>query len=92
MGRWSAVITSTLSSFVALAECDISSEEAVAAAVAATVDCFGRLDVLVNCAAAFVFGDVEETTVEMWNKVLQVNVIGTDVPGRVGWWWWWWWL
>lgn len=37
---------------------------------------FGTLDILVNDAAAFVFGNIEEVTPEDWQKVLGVNVIG----------------
>lgn len=37
---------------------------------------FGTLDILVNDAAAFVFGSIEEVTQEDWQKVLGVNVIG----------------
>lgn len=37
---------------------------------------FGGIDILVNNAAAFVFGSIEETSAEDWAKVFGVNVIG----------------
>jgi NAD(P)-dependent dehydrogenase (short-subunit alcohol dehydrogenase family) len=44
--------------------------------VARTTDLFGGVDILVNNAAAFVFGRVEEVTPEDWARVFGVNVIG----------------
>jgi len=55
---------------------DIADREAVAAAVAAAFPA-GTLDVLVNNAAAFVFGDVASVSVAAWRHVLDVNVMGT---------------
>ena len=49
---------------------DMSSEDAVKASVAAvTAWSGGRLDILVNNAAAFVFGEVEDVTSDQWDKV-----------------------
>ena len=44
--------------------------------VDASVRAFGRIDVLVNDAAAFVFGRIEDVTAEDWERVLSVNLIG----------------
>ncbi len=44
--------------------------------VAAAKEAFGRVDILVNNAAAFVFGKVEDVTREDWDRVFSVNVIG----------------
>ena len=55
---------------------DTASREAAEAAVARTLEAFGRLDILVNNAAAFVFGGIEEITEADWQKVLGVNVVG----------------
>ena len=44
--------------------------------VARTKEAFGGLDILVNNAAVFVFGRVEEVTPEDWARVFGVNVIG----------------
>ena len=55
---------------------DTSDAVAVAHTVEATVAAFGPVNVLVNNAAAFVFGRVEEASAEDWAKVLGVNVLG----------------
>ena len=55
---------------------DTSDDDSVKAMVAATVERFGRVNVLVNNAAAFVFGNVEQVTAKDWEKVFGVNVIG----------------
>ena len=61
-------------------QADISDESAVQAMIAATVDRFGRLDVLVNNAGTthFIeFPDLEALTEEVWNDILSVNLKGT---------------
>jgi NAD(P)-dependent dehydrogenase (short-subunit alcohol dehydrogenase family) len=55
---------------------DTSDEGSVKAMVAAAVERYGGVNVLVNNAAAFVFGTVEEVTAKDWEKVFGVNVIG----------------
>jgi NAD(P)-dependent dehydrogenase (short-subunit alcohol dehydrogenase family) len=55
---------------------DVSREDQVVRLVKRAVRAFGKLDVLVNNAAAFVFGRVEEATLEDWNRVLGTNVLG----------------
>lgn len=55
---------------------DVTDSAATLEAVAATKAAFGRLDILVNNAAAFVFGKVEDVTRADWDKVFGVNVIG----------------
>ncbi len=37
---------------------------------------YGRIDILVNCAAVFVLKGID-ATVEEWRKILDVNVMGT---------------
>ena len=54
---------------------DISVEGDVSEAIRRTEAEFGRLDVLVNNAAAFVFGSYEATQAD-WERVLSVNVMG----------------
>ena len=59
---------------------DISDESAVKAMVAATIDRFGRLDVLVNNAGTthFIpFPDLDALTEEVWNDIFGVNLKGT---------------
>ncbi len=55
---------------------DTSDAASVQSAVEATVAEFGTVNVLVNNAAAFVFGTVETITNEDWERVFGVNVIG----------------
>ena len=57
-------------------ETDVSREADVEALVEATVSAYGTVDVLVNDAAAFVFGLVEDVTDDDWQRVFGVNVIG----------------
>ncbi len=55
---------------------DTSDSASVKAAVDATVAEFGAINVLVNNAAAFVFGTVETVTNDDWQRVFGTNVIG----------------
>jgi NAD(P)-dependent dehydrogenase (short-subunit alcohol dehydrogenase family) len=55
---------------------DVSQEDQVKRLIRRAVQAFGKLDILVNNAAAFVFGRVEEATLEDWNRVLGTNVLG----------------
>ena len=57
-------------------ETDVSDEAQVASLVDATVEKYGGINVLVNDAAAFVFGKVEDVTPDQWERVLGVNVLG----------------
>lgn len=55
---------------------DITSESDWQRVVDTTVKHFGRLDVLVNNAAILALGSIEDTTLELWRKVLAVNADG----------------
>lgn len=55
---------------------DVSKEVDVRAMVEATAGRFGAVNILVNNAAAFVFGKVEEIKDADWQRVFGVNVIG----------------
>jgi len=59
------------------AHTDISDEHSVANMVPAALQAFGGIDILVNNAAAFVFGTVESATDADWQRVMSVNVFGT---------------
>jgi 3alpha(or 20beta)-hydroxysteroid dehydrogenase len=56
---------------------DVSSEQDWARVVAATLTAFGRLDVLVNNAAIYRVGPIEEERLDDFNRVLAVNLTGT---------------
>jgi NAD(P)-dependent dehydrogenase (short-subunit alcohol dehydrogenase family) len=55
---------------------NIAVEEEVKNMSTAAISALGRINILVNNAAAFVFGKVEEVSSEDWAKVLNTNVIG----------------
>jgi 3-oxoacyl-[acyl-carrier protein] reductase len=59
--------------------CDVADEPTVVAAVAAAVDRFGGIDVLINNAARHLMAwsrPVTEVTTAQWRDILDVNVLG----------------
>ena len=58
---------------------DVADPEVAAGAVAAVAERFGRLDVLVNDAAAYPDATILEMPVEDWRRVFEVNVTGAFV-------------
>lgn len=65
------------------ARLDVTSESEWEAAVAATVDAYGRLDVLVNSAGIHALYDVEHTSEKDWERVLTVHAKGSFLGTRV---------
>ena len=61
---------------------DVTDAESCAAAVQATVDAFGGLDVLVNNAGVVDSGPLEEFGAEQWDKVFAVNTKGVFLMTR----------
>ncbi len=59
-----------------VAECDVSNEEQVKAAIALTIEHYGQLDLLVNNAGIGVYKSVLDATSEEWDKCLAVNLKG----------------
>jgi len=57
-------------------QCDVRSQENVAAAVAAVVEQFGRLDILVNNAGTFETAVLQSITVEQWDNIFATNTRG----------------
>jgi NAD(P)-dependent dehydrogenase (short-subunit alcohol dehydrogenase family) len=56
--------------------CDVASEASVAALAAAAQSAVGPIDVLVNNAGVAFLGSFEETPIEQWRRILDVNVLG----------------
>jgi 3-oxoacyl-[acyl-carrier protein] reductase len=59
--------------------CDITDEAAIQALVAAVVQRFGRLDILVNDAAynySVPYAELDKLTAEVWDKIMAVNLTG----------------
>jgi 3-oxoacyl-[acyl-carrier protein] reductase len=52
---------------------DLSRESDIVALVRDTVERFGRLDIVVNNAGIGIFGPLEKTTAEEWDRIMAVN-------------------
>jgi NAD(P)-dependent dehydrogenase (short-subunit alcohol dehydrogenase family) len=61
---------------------DVADEADAAAVVAATVERFGKIDVLFNNAGISGVGNLEETTLDAWERVMRVNARGVFVMSR----------
>jgi NAD(P)-dependent dehydrogenase (short-subunit alcohol dehydrogenase family) len=69
-------LASTARIAVSCVRADVSKSADTVAAVAHTIDTFGALDTLVNCAGIVVRKSVLDTTDEEWDRVLAVNLKG----------------
>ncbi|RKO19966.1 SDR family oxidoreductase [Pseudarthrobacter phenanthrenivorans] len=58
------------------AACDVSDNHSVEAAIAAVVEEFGQIDVLVNNAGVGAQGSVADNSDEEWHRVFDINVLG----------------
>jgi NAD(P)-dependent dehydrogenase (short-subunit alcohol dehydrogenase family) len=61
---------------------DVSSEEAVDGFAAQVRERFGRVDVLVNNAGISLIEPAEETTLDQWRRVIDVNLTGPFLLSR----------
>lgn len=62
--------------------CDITDSEAVKSAVRATIDRFGRVDILINNAGTGAVANAEDITDEQFKHELDVDLFGTFVCAR----------
>ena len=61
---------------------DVTSEEDWQRAVEAAVARFGKLDILVNNAGIFRRAPLEETPLDLWNQVMEINATGVFLGTR----------
>lgn len=61
---------------------DVSRETDVADMMKKVEECCGRLDVLVNCAGIVAGGNVEETTLQVWERIMAVNTTGVFLSSK----------
>lgn len=57
--------------------CDVSDPAAVAATVAAVIDTYGRIDILVNSAGVVALAPAEDLPFSAWETTMKVNLTGT---------------
>jgi meso-butanediol dehydrogenase / (S,S)-butanediol dehydrogenase / diacetyl reductase len=62
---------------------DVSNESSVVSSVQAVVERFGRIDVLVNCAAIQIMGSLLDTSSDSWDRLHAVNLKGVFLCSRV---------
>ncbi len=62
---------------------DVTAEASWADAVAAATGNFGKLDILINNAGVFIGRDIEEATLEDWQKLVAVNLTGVFLGTRI---------
>ncbi len=55
---------------------DVTSEEEWRALMAATIERYDKLNVLVNNAGVSAIADIESTTMDIWNRIMAVNATG----------------
>lgn len=63
-------------------EVDVSNKESVDAAFAEAIETLGGLDVLIHAAGIAPASPAAENTVELWNKVIAVNSLGTMLTNQ----------
>jgi NADP-dependent 3-hydroxy acid dehydrogenase YdfG len=61
---------------------DVANEQQMNEMVAKTLETFGQIDILVNNAGIGFFKPVEETTIDEWKKVFEVNVQGVFIGAK----------
>ncbi len=80
-GATAATITGAGGQALAV-RCNVADAGDAAAAIAATVERFGHLDVLCNIAGIGHFADDRTETLEWWNRIIGVNLTGTFIMSQ----------
>lgn len=62
--------------------CDVSDEDAVAAAFSTARDRYGAIDILINNAGVTPSAPLYKTTLAMWNQTLAINLTGAFLCAR----------
>jgi meso-butanediol dehydrogenase/(S,S)-butanediol dehydrogenase/diacetyl reductase len=62
--------------------CDVSDADAVKSAIGQTINHFDRLHVLCNSAGILQFGHTHEFDLDVWNRILGINLTGTFLTCR----------
>jgi gluconate 5-dehydrogenase len=57
--------------------CDVKDPASIQVVVDATINAFGRIDILINNAGTSWGAPVEDMTLAQWNKVIETNLTGT---------------
>jgi NADP-dependent 3-hydroxy acid dehydrogenase YdfG len=65
--------------YVKAFQVDVANEKQMQEMVAEVLQAFGQIDILVNNAGIGFFKEVEETTVEEWERIFAVNVQGVFI-------------
>lgn len=55
---------------------DITHEEAVNRCISEVIKTFGQLDILINAAGILQMGNIENTSLEMWDQTMNINLRG----------------
>lgn len=58
-------------------QCDVTNNESIKQAIKETLDHFGKIDILVNCAGIALLDDAENLSSEYWDKTLAINLTGS---------------
>ena len=75
-------VASEIGDAAAYVHLDVTKEDEWAAAVQATVQAFGKLDILVNNAGIVLASKIENTSLDDYRKVIEVNQVGVFLGMR----------
>ena len=62
--------------------CDVTSETDIHAMADATLKQYGKIDILVNNAGIYPIANIEDTDMNLWNRIIAINLTGTFLASR----------